>query len=87
MGLSVVVTEVVGATVVILEVRSDVTGGVEVITLFTDTGGTVDMLEVDPFLCWGSEPKSGPTATTTRSLTKVGTASNGRAVVDRHERR
>ena len=90
MGLSAAVPEVVGAAVVIVEVRSDVTGDVEVITLLTDTGGTVgtvDMLEVDPFLCWGSVPRPGPTATTMRSFAEVGTASNGRAVVDLHERR
>ena len=46
-----------GTAVVGTEGCSDVTEGVEVITLLTDTGGTVgtvDMKEVDSFLCRSS---------------------------------
>ena len=86
-GLSAVVTKVVGTTVVVVEVRRDVTGGVEVVTFLTNTGGTTDTVEVDSLLCRDSELKSGPFATTIKPLAEVGAASRGRTVVDRHERR
>ena len=84
-GLSAVVAKVVGATVVVVEVRRDVTEVVEVVIWLTNTGSTIDTVEVDSFSCRDSEPKSGSSATTIMPLVEVDAASRGRAVVDRHE--
>ena len=84
-GLSAVVAKVVGATVVVVEVRRDVTEVVEVVILLTNTGGATDLVEVDSLSRWDSELKSGTSATARTTLAEVGAASRGRAVVDRHE--